>query len=341
MRAVAFHEHGGPEVLRLEERPRPEPGRGEVLVEVRAVGLNHLDLWVRRGLPIEIEMPHIGGSDLAGVVAAVGEGVERVEGGERVVVNPALGCGRCSWCAGGEVSLCADFKIIGEHLNGGLAEYALAPAGNVYRLPDSLSFEQAAGLPVSYQTAWRALLTRARLRPGEDVLVLGGSGGTAIASVQIAKLAGARVFAVTSGAGNVRRVRELGADFVYDRTSEDFSRAVYRDTGKRGVDVVVENVGTATWTGSMRALARGGRLVTYGATSGAEASLDLRQLYWRQLEVIGTTMASVPEFEAVLRASFRGGLTPVIAKTFPLEEAARAHRYLEEGRQFGKVIIVL
>jgi len=340
MRAAIFHENGGPEVVRIEDVPRPAAGPGQVLVRVRAAALNHLDLWVRRGIPIETTMPHVGGSDVAGVVEEVGEGARGVAVGERVVVDPSLSCGRCEWCASGEVPLCPDYRILGEHTDGGFTELLAVPAANVYRIPDDLSFEAAAALPVSYMTAWRAVLGRGRVRPGEDVLVLGASGGTASAAVQVAKLAGARVFAVTSGAENVARVRALGADVVYDRDDTDFSRQVFQDTGRRGVDVVVENVGEATWKGSVRALVRGGRLVCYGATTGPRGDIDLRVLFWKQVEIIGTTMASRPEFQAMLRAAFRGDLVPVIDSVMPLERAREAHERLEAGGQFGKIILV-
>ena len=339
MRAAVFYENGGPEVVRIEEVPRPEPGQGEVLIEVRAAGMNHLDLWVRRGLPIETTMPHIGGSDIAGIIAALGPGVEGRQVGERVVVNPSLYCGGSGSCAV-EDWMCEHYQIIGEHTDGGFAEYVAVPAANAYPLPQEVSWETAACLPVSYGTAWRALISRARLRPGEDVLVLGASGGTAMAAVQIAKLAGARVFAVTSGPENVRRVRDLGADVVYDRLEVDFSREVFRDTGKRGVDVVVENVGAATWKGSLRALARGGRLVTYGATVGSKGETDLSLLFWKQLEILGTTMASRSEWEAMLRAALAGELEPVVDRTMPLEEARAAHERLEAGEQFGKIVLI-
>lgn len=340
MRAAIFHETGGPEKVVVEEVPTPRPGPGEVLVQVRAAALNHLDLWIRRGLPIDTTMPHVGGSDIAGVVAELGAGAAGAAVGDRVVVNPTLSCGHCEWCAAGEVPLCPEFRIIGEHTDGGFAEYVAVPAASVYRIPDGMSFETAAALPVSYQTAWRALVGRARVRPGEDVLVLGASGGTAIAAVQIAKLMGARVFAVTRGAENVERVRALGADVVYDRDHVDFSAGVYRDTGKRGVDVVVENVGEATWKGSVRALARAGRLVTYGATTGHRAELDLRVVFWRQIQVMGSTMASRSEFEEMLRVAFRGELRPVIDSVLPLDRAREAHERLEAGGQFGKIVLV-
>jgi NADPH:quinone reductase-like Zn-dependent oxidoreductase len=236
--------------------------------------------------------------------------------------------------------MCASYRILGEHTDGGFTEFVAVAADRAYPIPERLSFEEAAALPISYQTAWRALLTRARLRPGDDVLVIGASGGTALAAVQIARLAGARVFAVTSGDENVRRLRELGAAFVYDRDRENWSKAVFRDTARRGVDVVVENVGAATWSGSVRALARGGRLVTYGATAGPVVEVDVRVLFWKQLEIIGTTMASRGEFEAMLRAVFNGGLRPVTDTVMPLDQAREAHERLEAGGQFGKIVLV-
>jgi NADPH:quinone reductase-like Zn-dependent oxidoreductase len=340
MRAAIFHETGGPEVIRIEDVPAPRPGPGELLVRVRAASLNHLDLWVRRGMPIETTMPHIGGSDVAGVVEETGEGVDPARVGERVVVNPSLWCGRCRECARGEESMCARYRIVGEHTDGGFAEFVAVAADRAYRIPDELDFEAAAALPIAYGTAWRALLARARLRPTDDVLVIGASGGTAMAAVQIAIMAGARVFAVTSGAENAARLREMGASFVYDRSAEDWSAAVQRDTARRGVDVVVENVGAPTWAGSLRSLARGGRLVTYGGTAGPKVEIDLRVLFWKQQEVIGTTMASRGEFEAMLRAVAAGRLHPVIDSVLPLERAREAHERLEAGGQFGKIILV-
>ena len=340
MRAAIFHGNGGPEVVRIEDVPRPVPNPGEVLIEVRAAALNHLDLWVRRGMPIETTMPHVGGSDVSGVVVEVGDGVDEARAGERVVVNPSLFDGTCEWCRRGEESMCVSYRILGEHTDGGFCEYLAVRADRAYPIPDDLSFEEAAALPISYMTAWRALTSRARLQPGEDVLVIGASGGTALAAVQIARMLGARVFAVTRGAQNAARLRELGAEFVYDRAEEDFSPAVFRDTGKRGVDVVVENVGAATWSGSVRALARGGRLVTYGATAGPKVEIDVRVLFWKQLSVLGTTMASVAEFEAMLDAVFSGRLRPVVDSVMPLDQAREAHERLEAGGQFGKIVLV-
>lgn len=340
MRAARFHQHGGPEVVRVEEVPTPEPAAGEVRVDVRAAGMNHLDLWTRRGLPIETTMPHVGGADVAGVVGAIGEGVEGWSPGDRVLVNPTLYCGVCEFCVAGEESLCLRLRLLGEHTDGGFAESLLVPATALHPLPPDLPFEIAAALPVSYQTAWRALIHQAQLRPGEDVLIIGASGGTAIAALQVARYAGARVFAVTSGEEKAERVRALGAAYVYDREREDWARAVRRDTDRRGVDVVVENVGEATWEMSLRALRPGGRLVTYGATSGRHGATDLNLVFWRQLRIIGSTMASRAQFAEMLRVALRGGLEPVIDRVYPLEEIRAAHERLEAGEQFGKIVIV-
>lgn len=339
MRAAIFHEHGGPEVVRIEQVARPTPAPGEVLVQVRASAMNHLDLWVRRGIPIETTMPHIGGSDIAGVIVETGEGVDAARLGERVVINPSLWCGHCRDCLRGEESQCATYRILGEHTDGGFTEFVAVAADHAYALPDAMSFETAAAIPISYMTAWRAL-RRAALAPGEDVLVIGASGGTALAAVQIARFIGARVFAVTSGADKAARIRALGADVVYDRNETDWAAALYRETGKRGVDVVVENVGAATWTGSVRSLARGGRLVTYGATAGPKVELDLRVVFWKQLQVIGTTMANRREWEELLAVIFAGSIAPVIDRVMPLDEARAAHEYLEAGGQIGKVVLV-
>lgn len=340
MRAAFFREHGGPGVLEVGELPDPEAGRGEVVVRVRAVALNHLDLWARRGLPgLELEFPHVGGSDIAGVVERVGEGAGSWSPGDRVVVNPSLWCGECEWCVRGEESLCRRYRVLGEHVDGGLAEEVRVPARNLLALPEGVPFERAAAAPLVYQTAWRALLNRGGLRAGESVLVTGASGGVATAAVQIAKLAGAAVYAVTSGPENVRRVRELGADVVFDRLEEEFSRSVWEATGKRGVDLVLDSVGEAVWEGCVRALAKGGRLVTYGATTGADGRVDIRRVFWNQLDIRGSTMASRAEFEEVMALVFAGRLDPVVDAVLPLDEIREAHARLEEGALFGKVVL--
>ncbi len=341
MRAALMREHGGPEVLEIGELPDPEPRRGEVVVDVRAVALNHLDLWVRRGLPgLELELPHVGGADVAGTVASVGEGVEGWTAGDRVVVNPGQWCGRCEWCVRGENSLCEHFRILGEHVQGGLAEKVRVPAVSLYPLPEGFPFEAAAAVPLVFQTAWRALVSRARLAPGETVLVTGGSGGVSTAAIQIAALCGARVLAVTSGPEKVERVVELGADLAIDRLEEDFSRAAFEATDRRGVDVVLDSVGAAVWADCVRALARDGRLVTYGATTGPEGCQDIRRLFWKQIRIIGSTMASRAEFERVMDLVFSGRLRPVVDVVWPLDRIADAHARLEAGEGFGKIVLL-
>jgi NADPH:quinone reductase-like Zn-dependent oxidoreductase len=342
MKAAGFYEHGDLDKLQIIDVPRPEPGPGEVLVEVRAVALNHLDLWVLGGLPgLKLEMPHIGGSDIAGVVAELGAGVTGIEVGQRVVVNPTLSCGHCAWCRRGEDSLCDEFGIIGEHTRGGMAEYVAVPARNIMPFPEEMSFTDAAAVPLVFQTAWRALITRGKLRPGEDVLILGASGGVATAAIQIAKLAGARVFAVTSSAEKMAKARELGADWVVDRTQENWSKAVYQATDRQGVDLVLENVGAATWFDSLRSVKKNGRIVTYGATTGSRPEEEIRYIFWKQIQIIGTTMSSHQEFVDVMNLIWQGRLKPVVDRVLPLEEAREAYRVLKAGEQFGKVVLTL
>ncbi|MFW6331621.1 MAG: alcohol dehydrogenase catalytic domain-containing protein [Gemmatimonadota bacterium] len=340
MRAAIFDENGGPEVVTVRDVETPEPGPGEARLRVGASGMNHLDLWVRRGLPIETTMPHIGGSDVAGTVDAVGPSVEGWSGGERVVVNPSLWCGECEWCRKGEEPLCVEYRILGEHTQGGFAEYVVVPARNLYRIPDAFPFEAAAAAPLVFLTAWRGLVVRGRLREGETVLITGASGGVASAAVQIAKHLGATVHAVTS-ARWVDRVRSLGADVVHDRESgADYGRAVWRATGKRGVDLVFDSVGEATFRTNVRALAPAGRMVVYGATTGPRGEVDLRLLFWRQLEILGTTMANQREFRAVMARVFGGDLEPVVDVVWPLDRAREAHERLESGEAFGNIVLV-
>jgi len=341
MKGAYYSRHGEPEVVEFGELPDPVAGDGQVIVEVRAVALNHLDLWVRRGLPtLTVTFPHVGGADVAGVIAELGEGVEGWEVGQRVVVNPALWCDECEWCEWGEQCLCESFQILGEHVAGGCAERVAVPARNLMSIPDDFPYEVAAAAPLVYQTAWRALVTRAAIRRGETVLVTGASGGVSTAAIQIAKLADATVFAVTSGPENVERVRQLGADLVVDRLEEDFATVIWRETGNRGVDVVLDSVGEKIWESLERCLAPTGRLVTYGATTGALGAINIRRFFWRQLQVLGTTMASREEFEHVMRLVLEGRLEPVVGQVLPLEEAGRAHELLEAGEVFGKIVLV-
>lgn len=341
MRAALFSEFGPPSVVSVQEVPVPEPGPGEVRIRVGASSMNHLDLWVRRGLPIETPMPHIGGSDIAGTVDALGAGVTGVEPGTRVVVDPSL---HYDWYDGQDQGPGFDaprLRLLGEHTQGGFAEYVVVPAGNLLSLPETVTFEAAAAAGLVFVTAWRGLMTRAGLRAGERVLVTGASGGVSTAAIQIARMAGATVYALTSGAENVERVKALGADVVYDRKRvDDFSRELWRDTGKKGVHVVLDAVGEAIWPQCLKALGVGGRLVSYGATTGPRGSTEIRVVFWKQLSILGSTMGTPAEFREVMRLVFSGHLQPVIHEVLPLDQAARAHELLEGGQVFGKLVLV-
>lgn len=340
MRAAYFRRHGGPEVMETGEAPDPVAAFGTVVVSVKAAALNHLDLWVRRGLPgLVLELPHIGGSDVAGVIEEIGPGVEGWNPGDPVAVNPSLWCGECEWCDRGEHPLCVHFQILGEHAAGGTAEQVRVPARNLYRIPAHMDFRTAAAAPLAYQTAWRALTNRGGLKEGESVLITGASGGVSTAAIQIASLLGARVLAVTSGAANVERVRDLGAETVFDRLEQDFAAGVSEVTEGRGVDLVLDSVGEATWTQCLRSLSRLGRLVTYGATTGPRGTIEIRHTFWKQTAVLGSTMGSRSEFEAVIGHVVTGDLEPVIGEVMPLEAIREAHELLESGRVFGKLVL--
>jgi len=339
MRAAVFEDFGGPGVVEVKKMPVPEPGPGEVRIKVEAAAMNHLDLWIRRGLPIETPMPHIGGSDMAGTVDAVGPGVDDVPLGTRVVVDPSLGYDWYDAQDRGESFDELPFRIIGEHTQGGFAEYAVVPAENLLEIPQGFPATEAAAAGLVFVTAWRALINRARLRAGESVLITGASGGVGTAAVQIARRAGAKVFAVTGGVENLTRTKALGADVVYDRFEVDFSREVWRDTYKRGVDVVFDTVGEEVWPRCLRTLSRGGRLVTSGATSGARGVTEIRLVFWKQLEILGSTMGTPAEFREVMRLVFDGVFDPVIQEVMPLSDARRAHEILEEGQIFGKLVL--
>lgn len=340
MRAAVFSDFGGPDVVGIRKMPIPEPGAGEVRIKVEAAAMNHLDLWVRRGLPIETPMPHIGGSDFAGTVEAVGPGAESVPIGTRVVVDPSL---RYDWYDGQDRGPCFDeppFQLIGEHTQGGFAEYAVVPAENLLEVPADFPFTEAAAAGLVFVTAWRALITRGELKAGERVLITGASGGVGTAAIQIAARAGAEVYAVTQGADKVRLCAELGATVVYDRNEVSFSREVWRDTGKKGVHLVFDTVGESVWPDCLRALAPLGRLVTSGATTGSRGTTEIRLVFWKQLSILGSTMGSPTEFRRVMRLVFDGALNAVIQEVIPLGEAARAHALLESGEVFGKVVLV-
>ncbi|HKZ23570.1 MAG TPA: zinc-binding dehydrogenase [Thermoplasmata archaeon] len=343
MKAVVVPRYGGPEVLELVTNyPDPVPGPDQVVVRVHATSLNHLDLFVREGIPaLKLTLPHILGCDAAGDIAEVGSDVTDIEVGERVVVNPGISCGRCEFCLTGEDSLCVEYRILGEHLPGAYAEKVAVPARNVLRIPTDLEYSAASAAPLAFMTAWRMLVTRARVRPGEDVLVLGAGSGVSTAAIQVAKLAGCTVFTTSSSDEKLRKAKALGADVLINYKTMPWSKAVWELTGKRGVDVIVDHVGEATFKDSVRTLRRGGRVVVPGATTGATLELDARYLFWRQLSVLGSTMANQREFEEVMKLVFMGRLKPVVDRVFPLAKAREAHEHLARGDQFGKVVLAV
>ena len=347
MKAVVFAHHGGPDVLRYTDAPEPELRSSEVLVRVHACALNHLDLWVRGGLPdVPIPLPHIPGSDVAGVIAKIGPNVTTVQPGQKVLLAPGVTCGKCPACLAGQDNQCPQFTNLGYLIDGGCAEFVRCPQVNCFPYPDNLSFEQAAAIPLVFQTAWHMLITRAQLRPGEEVLILGAGSGVGSAAIQIAKLFGCRVIATAGNETKLAKARELGADECINHprqgtNTQRIKNEVRRLTAKRGVDVVFEHVGTATWGDSVASLASGGRLVTCGATTGYDAKIDLRFLFSRQLSILGSYMGTKSEFATVLKLVATGRLKPVLDRTFPLADCAAAHTYLEKGDQFGKAVLLV
>jgi NADPH:quinone reductase-like Zn-dependent oxidoreductase len=340
VKAAVFYEPGGPEKNQLGEVPNPKIAHIQVLIQVKACSLNHFDLLVlREADPDNFTFPFWGGADVAGVVAEVGESVDQFKLGDRVVVNPSLSCGQCEHCLAGEESQCNSYGIIGDTVPGGFAEFIAVDATNLVKLPEHISFEEAAAAPLVYQTAWRALISQARIRPSDNVLILGASGGVGSASIQIAKLAGANVIAVTSNTEKISYAKQMGADIVLNRKSGDYWGELAALTNNRGVDVVLENVGAATWAQSLRSLVKGGRLVTCGRTTGHLAETDIRLIFWNQLRIIGSTMANRKEFTEVMQLIFQGKLSPVIDTVFPLEQAKTAYQRLHDGKQFGKIVI--
>jgi len=340
MKAVVISQHGGPEVLEYTELPDPEIDENEVLVSVKACALNHLDVWVRKGLPgINFQMPLVLGSDISGVVARVGRLVKTVKPGDEVVLSPGLSCMHCDYCLSGRDNLCASYGILGYRANGGYAELVKVPSVNVIPKPRNLSFEDASSIPLVFLTAWHMLVSRVNLKPGETLLVHAAGSGVGSAAIQIGKLLGARVLATASTDAKLEKARSIGADETINYLGEDFLGAVRRLTGKRGVDVVFEHTGEATWEKSVRSLVRGGRLVTCGATSGYKGDLDLRYLFSRQISLHGSYMGGKIELLEVMRFFEDGRLKPVVDRVLSLERAADAHRALEDRAQFGKVVL--
>ena len=340
MRAVVLREHGGPEVLRSEIIPTPIAGPGQVRVRIAAVALNHMDLWVRRGGPaFHVEYPHRLGCDIAGVVDAVGDASDAGLVGTKVVVQPGLSCGVCAQCLSGHDNLCRFYKILGENTQGGYAEAIVVPRVNIAPFPEPLSFPEAASALLTFQTAWQMIVHKGRVMPGDVVLVHGAGSGIGVAAVQIAKLFGARVIATASTDEKLVRAKELGADEVINYTTADFVAGSRAFTNKRGVDVVIEHVGGDVFARSIKAVRSGGRIVTCGATAGFSPDIDLRHVFFRQIEILGSTMGSKADLLAVLQHVASGKLRPVVHAVLPLERAADAHRMLEGREAFGKVVL--
>ncbi len=339
MKAVRYHQYGDRSVLRYEDAPQPEPGAGQVVVELAAAGVNHLDVWVREGVyGSRVPMPHIGGSDGAGVVAKVGPGVRRAKEGDQVAISPGLSCGICRECLSGRDHLCREYVILGAGPDGTYAQAVAVPEANLLPMPAQLTAVEAAALPLVLVTAWHMLVGLARIRPGETVLVLAGTSGVGSVAIQVAKLFGAQVIA-TAQSAKLERLRALGADQVIDHAQEDIAQRVRQLTAKEGVDVVFEHVGEATWEASLKSLRPGGRLVTCGSTTGYRAITDLRYVYSRQLSIFGDYMGAKGELLDAWQRVLSGAIRPVIDRTFPLADAALAHQHLEERRAVGKVVL--
>ena len=338
MKAVRIHEFGGPEVLRFEDVPEPQLRKDQVLVKVKAVALNHLDLFIRKGLP-GIKLPHINGSDVSGDIAQVGEYITDLKVGQRVLLAPMTFCGVCAACTRGEQNFCPQFSVLGYLNDGGNAEYIAVPRVNVLPVSDELTYDEAASVPLVFLTAWHMLVSRCHLRPGQTVLVLGGGSGVGSAAIQISKMFDATVIATAGDEAKLDQSRELGADHVINHYQQKIGDEVKKITNKAMCDIVFEHVGKATWTESMKSLKPGGSLVTCGATTGPEASFDIRFLFARQLSFLGSFMGTMGDFHEVMKHIFSGKLKAVVDKSFPLREARAAHERLEKSEQFGKVIL--
>lgn len=343
MKAAFFREFGEEDKLIYGDVPVPEPGRDEVLVRVKACAVNHLDLWVRKGVPAyKVTLPHITGADVSGVVEAVGEGVDgsRIKAGDKVIVAPGISCFKCENCLAGMDNMCDSYNILGARRRGGYAEFLTVPAVNLIPMPEGLSNEEAAAFPLTYLTSWHMLITRACLSPGEDVLIIGASSGIGAAAVQIAKLAGARVFATAGTEEKCEHARAIGADIVINHSTEDFSQVVKDKTYGKGVEAVYEHVGPATWDKSINSLAKKGRLITCGATTGPEVKIDLRLIFSREQNILGSLMGTHNELIQITKLIGEKKLRPVIDSTYPLSEARQAQQRMIKREHFGKIIMV-
>jgi 2-desacetyl-2-hydroxyethyl bacteriochlorophyllide A dehydrogenase len=342
MKCVRIHEHGGPEKLIYEDVPVPKIGAGDVLVNVKATSVNHIDLWARQGLPgVRFHLPMIPGVDAAGTVAEKGDAVSHVKVGDRVVIAQGISCGHCKHCLNGNDNLCKNYILIGEHRDGADAEYLALPGRNVLPLSEKISFEEAAAAALVFLTAWQMLVDKAQVKPGDDVLVNGVSSGIGSAALQIAKLFSARVIATTSTDEKVAKARELGADEVINYNRQNVLDEVRRLTAKKGVEIVIDHVGKSIWDQNIKSLTKGGRLVTCGVTSGHEATTDLRYVFYKQLQVLGSTMGRKGDLITIFNFIEQGKLKPVIDRVMPLKEVQQAHRVIEEGKHFGKIVLVL
>ncbi|MBI3450330.1 MAG: zinc-binding dehydrogenase [Acidobacteria bacterium] len=340
MKAVVIREHGGPEKLKVEKVEDPSPGEDEVLIEVKACALNHLDLWARRGIPGQkFPLPLIPGSDIAGVVKKAGIAVKGIRAGDRVVVQPGLSCGRCAQCLAGTDNLCRSYGIIGETRNGGCADLITVPSINVIPLREGLSFDEAAAVPLTFLTAWHMLVARAQVRPGDDVLVHAAGSGVGVAAIQIAKLHGARVIATAGSDAKLKRAKEMGADDGINYKKYDFYEEARKITGKRGVDIIIDSIGADVWHKDLKLLKQGGRVVTCGVTSGFEVATDIRYIFYRNLSILGSTMGSKSELLEIMRLVEKKALRPVVDSVLPLEKIADAHRRMEGRKHFGKIVV--
>jgi NADPH:quinone reductase-like Zn-dependent oxidoreductase len=340
MNAVVFHAHGGTDQLRYEAVPDPVPEPGEVLIRVKACALNHLDIWVRQGIPsYTLSLPHISGSDVAGVVEAVGDPAAGIVPGQRVFISPGLSCWRCDQCLAGRDNFCSSYGLVGAKIAGGYAEFIKVPARNVIEIPGSLSFREAAAFPLVSVTAMHMLFALGGLQAGEDVLIMGGGSGVGSVAVQLAKLAGARVVTTVGAQDKIAKAKELGADLVIDHAEEGIAATIKQFTGGRGVDLAIEHIGPAVWSECVQSLAKGGRLITCGATTGGEVNLDLRYVYSRQLTIRGSYMGTRAELVRAAQLMEQSKLRAVVDRVFPLQEARAAQEYLLSRRFFGKILL--
>ncbi len=342
MKAIFIRRHGGLDQVCFEELETPKVRPGHVLVRTRAAALNALDLFVVGGLPgLDLEMPHILGSDGTGIVETVAEGTTRLKAGDRVMLNAVLSCGQCEFCVQGEDSMCIDLRLVGEHCHGTFAEYFLVPEGNLEKIPERVSFQEAAAFSLVFQTAWRMLKTRARIRPGEDVFIHGIGGGVSSAALQIVKFCGGRAFVSSSSDEKLQRAKELGADFGYNYGTANVVKEVLAQTVRRGMDIVFDTAGAATWLQSIKMVRKGGRIVTCGATTGSNPTTEIRLIFWKQIDILGSTMSNRREYHELLSLLRRGQLKSIIDKVFPLSEGKKALEYLNNQTQFGKVVLAI